>query len=213
MEATDHLLQMARRTAAGVLLVTGLTLGNASLAAGDAAAGQAKAITCAACHGVDGNSLNPEWPSLAGQHPSYLVKQLQAFKNGTRVNVLMSGQAMPLSDQDMADLAAYFAGQKPAVKAADPALVKNGERLYRGGHKESGTPACLACHGPEGLGNYTAAWPAIAGQHANYTAAQLTAYRSGERKTDGDTQMMRNVAARLTEEEIKALASYIQGLQ
>jgi cytochrome c553 len=182
-------------------------------AAGDAAAGQAKAITCAACHGVDGNSLNPEWPSLAGQHESYIVKQLQAFKSGARQNVLMSGQAMALSDQDMADLAAYFAGQKPAKKSADPALVDVGQRLYRGGNKDAGVPACLACHGPDGLGNITAAWPMVAGQQANYTAAQLAAYRSGERKTDGDTQIMRNVAARLTDDEIKAVASYIQGLQ
>jgi cytochrome c553 len=182
-------------------------------AAGDAAAGQAKAITCAACHGVDGNSLNPEWPSLAGQHESYIVKQLQAFKSGARQNVLMSGQAMALSDQDMADLAAYFAGQKPAKKSADPALVDVGQRLYRGGNKDAGVPACLACHGPDGLGNLTAAWPLVAGQQANYTAAQLAAYRSGERKTDGDTQIMRNVAARLTDDEIKAVASYIQGLQ
>jgi cytochrome c553 len=182
-------------------------------AAGDAAAGQARAVTCAACHGVDGNSLNPEWPSLAGQHESYVVKQLQAFKSGARQNVLMSGQAMALSDQDMADIAAWFAGQKPAAKTADPALVDVGQRLYRGGNKEAGVPACIACHGPDGLGNLTAAWPMVAGQQANYTAAQLAAYRSGERKTDGDTQIMRNVAARLTDDEIKAVASYIQGLQ
>jgi cytochrome c553 len=113
----------------------------------------------------------------------------------------------------MADIAAWFAGQKPAAKTADPALVDVGQRLYRGGNKEAGVPACIACHGPDGLGNLTAAWPMVAGQQANYTAAQLAAYRSGERKTDGDTQIMRNVAARLTDDEIKAVASYIQGLQ
>lgn len=204
---------MARRPVVAALVMGLALLASVPAHAGDAAAGQAKAVTCAACHGVDGNSLNPEWPSLAGQHESYLVKQLQAFKGGKRVNVLMSGQAMPLSDQDMADLAAWFSSQKPTPKAADPALVKSGERLYRGGDKAAGTPACLACHGPEGLGNITAAWPAIAGQHANYTAAQLAAYRSGERQTDGDAQLMRNVAQRLTDAEIKALASYIQGLQ
>jgi cytochrome c553 len=217
MEALD----LRRGTALGHVsryLATAIALALATVAlparaAGDAAAGQAKAITCAACHGVDGNSLNPEWPSLAGQHESYIVKQLQAFKSGARQNVLMSGQAMALSDQDMADLAAYFAGQKPAKKSADPALVDVGQRLYRGGNKDAGVPACLACHGPDGLGNLTAAWPLVAGQQANYTAAQLAAYRSGERKTDGDTQIMRNVAARLTDDEIKAVASYIQGLQ
>lgn len=198
---------------AGLAALLALGLAAPAMAAGDAAAGQAKAITCAACHGVDGNSLNPEWPSLAGQHESYTIKQLQAFKSGARQNVLMSGQAMALSDQDMADLAAYFAGQKPARKTADPALVKAGEQIYRGGNKETGAPACLACHGPDGLGNITAAWPQVSGQHATYTAAQLAAYRSGQRSTDGDTQIMRNVAARLTDDEIKAVASYIQGLQ
>jgi cytochrome c553 len=203
---------MARAPLAALLAV-GLAASAPGLAAGDAAAGQAKAVTCSACHGADGNSLNPEWPSLAGQHESYTIKQLQAFKSGARQNVLMSGQAMGLSDQDMADLAAYFASQKPARKTADPALVKTGEQLYRGGNKETGTPACLACHGPDGLGNITAAWPLVSGQHATYTATQLAAYRSGERSTDGDTQIMRNVAARLTDDEIKAVASYIQGLQ
>ncbi len=205
--------QPVSRYLAAALAVTLATVALPARAAGDAAAGQARAVTCAACHGVDGNSLNPEWPSLAGQHESYIVKQLQAFKSGARQNVLMSGQAMALSDQDMADIAAYFAGQKPAAKAADPALVDVGQRLYRGGNKDAGVPACLACHGPDGLGNITAAWPMVAGQQANYTAAQLAAYRSGERKTDGDTQIMRNVAARLTDDEIKAVASYIQGLQ
>jgi cytochrome c553 len=210
MDAPDHLRLMAR---AGLAALLALGLAAPAMAAGDAAAGQAKAITCAACHGVDGNSLNPEWPSLAGQHESYTIKQLQAFKSGARQNVLMSGQAMALSDQDMADLAAYFAGQKPARKTADPALVEAGEQIYRGGNKETGAPACLACHGPDGLGNITAAWPQVSGQHATYTAAQLAAYRSGQRSTDGDTQIMRNVAARLTDDEIKAVASYIQGLQ
>lgn len=205
--------QPVSRYLAAALAVALASVALPARAAGDAAAGQAKAVTCAACHGVDGNSLNPEWPSLAGQHESYVIKQLQAFKSGARQNVLMSGQAMALSDQDMADIAAYFAGQKPAAKAADPALVDVGQRLYRGGNKDAGVPACLACHGPDGLGNLTAAWPMVAGQQANYTAAQLAAYRSGERKTDGDTQIMRNVAARLTDAEIKAVASYIQGLQ
>jgi cytochrome c553 len=217
MEALDLRRGMAfepvSRYLAAALAVALASVALPARAAGDAAAGQARAVTCAACHGVDGNSLNPEWPSLAGQHESYVVKQLQAFKSGARQNVLMSGQAMALSDQDMADIAAWFAGQKPAAKTADPALVDVGQRLYRGGNKEAGVPACIACHGPDGLGNLTAAWPMVAGQQANYTAAQLAAYRSGERKTDGDTQIMRNVAARLTDDEIKAVASYIQGLQ
>ncbi len=180
--------------------------------AGSAEAGQAKSVTCAACHGADGNSLNPEWPSLAGQHESYIINSLQAYQSGARSNVLMSGQAAALSAEDIADLAAYFSAQTRTSRTADPALVAAGERLYRGGNRDSSISACIACHGPYGLGNPGAAYPAIAGQHATYTAAQLRAYRSGERATDPN-QIMRNVAARLTDEEIAAVASYIQGLR
>lgn len=192
--------------------VAGTALSGPALA-GSAEAGQAKSVTCSACHGMDGNSLNPEWPSLAGQHESYIVKSLQSFKSGARQNVLMSSMALPLTDEDIADLAAYFAAQKRAGKVADPALVSTGERLYRGGNKDTGVPACLACHGPTGQGNPAAGWPAIAGQHASYSAAQLVAYRAKQRATDGDTQMMRNVSATLTDDEIKAVTSYIQGLR
>jgi cytochrome c553 len=195
------------------LLLAGLLLSGPGLAAGSVEAGQTKAATCSACHGMDGNSLNPEWPSLAGQHESYIVKALRSFKSGDRQNVLMGAMAMPLTDEDMADLAAYFAAQKRAGQVADPALVAAGERLYRGGNKGTGVPACLACHGPTGQGNPAAAWPSIAGQHAAYTTAQLVAYRSKQRATDGDTQMMRGVSALLTDDEIKAVTSYIQGLR
>lgn len=124
----------------------------------------------------------------------------------------MSAMAMPLTDQDMLDLAAYFSAQKLTPAVADPELVAAGELLYRGGNKETGVPACLACHGPAGQGNQPAAWPAIAGQHASYLAGQLVAYRQKERTTDGDTQMMRNVASALSDDDIKAVTSYIQGL-
>ncbi len=195
------------------LAIAGAGISGPAVAAGSAEAGQAKAVTCSACHGMDGNSLNPEWPSLAGQHESYIVKALQSFKSGARQNVLMSGMALPLTDEDIADLAAYFSAQKPVGGVADPELVSAGERLFRGGNKETGVPACLACHGPTGLGNPAAGWPAVAGQHAAYSAAQLVAYRSKQRATDGDTQMMRNVSAMLTDDEIKAVTSYIQGLR
>jgi cytochrome c553 len=181
-------------------------------AAGSAEAGKAKAAVCAACHGVDGNSLNPEWPSLAGQHDTYILSTLKAFKSGTRKNVLMAGQVAALADQDMQDLAAYFAAQKRQNKTTDPKLLTSGERLYRGGNKETGASACLACHGPTGRGNLPAGYPAIGAQHATYTAAQLKAYRSGERASDPN-QMMRNVAARLTDSEIESVASYVQGLR
>lgn len=175
-------------------------------------AGQAKSVTCAACHGADGNSSNPEWPSLAGQHPKYLVQSLKSFKNGSRQNVLMSSQAMMLDDKAMEDLAAYYATQTATKRTADPALVDQGERLYRSGNKKRGVSACIACHGPSGRGNPLSAYPSLAGQHATYTVVQLLAYRDKKRETD-QSQMMRNVAALLTEEEIKAVASYIQGLQ
>jgi cytochrome c553 len=195
------------------LLIAGVLLSGSALAAGSAEAGKAKSVTCSACHGMDGNSLNPEWPTIAGQHESYLINALNSFKSGARQNVLMSGMAMPLSAEDIQDLAAYFAEQKPAPGVADPALATAGERLYRGGNKDTGVPACLACHGPTGQGNPVASWPSVAGQHAAYATAQLKAYRAKERSTDGDTQIMRNVAAQLTDDEIKSVTSYIQGLR
>jgi len=179
---------------------------------GSAEAGQAKTATCVACHGVDGNSVNPEWPSIAGQHAEYIVKQLKAFKGGTRMNVLMSPMAAALTDQDMLDLAAYYAAQPRKGLEADAAKVALGQRLYRGGDRDTELAACIACHGPGGAGNPAALYPAIKGQHATYTAAQLKAYKRGERATD-QNQMMRNVSAKLTDEQIDALASYVQGLR
>jgi len=185
----------------------------ATSADGSVDAGAKKAATCAACHGADGNSQNPEWPNLAGQNARYLADTLQAFRDGTRVNVLMSGQAIALTDEDIDDLAAYYASQAPARQKADPELVGAGEKLYRGGDLERGISACIACHGPTGRGNPAAGYPSLAGQHAVYTAAQLRAYAAGERKTDAaQNQMMRSIAARLSASDIKAVASYIQGL-
>lgn len=181
-------------------------------AEGDAEAGKAKSIVCAACHGADGNSVNPEWPNLAGQHTSYTVMQLMAFKKGDRQNALMSAQALGLSDEDMDDLAAYFGQQPLKPLAADPALASAGEKLYRGGNKTSGVPACAACHGPAGKGNPLSIYPIVAGQHARYTALQLNAYASGERRSD-QGQVMRNVAAAMTDAEIEAVSAYIQGLR
>jgi cytochrome c553 len=196
--------------AAGILLAV---LASAPVqAAGSVEAGQTKAVVCAACHGIDGNSLNPEWPSLAGQNEAYLVKTLQAFKKGERSNVLMSAQAMTLGDQDVQDLAAYFASKTGQRKTADPKVVADGERLYRGGNKDTGVSACIACHAPDGAGNGPAGYPAIAGQHASYVAAQLKAYRGGQRTSDPN-QMMRTTTARLTDAEIDAVASYVQGLR
>lgn len=184
-----------------------------SLVDGSADAGQSKSLTCSACHGADGNSVNPEWPSIAGQHAGYAYQQLQAFKSGARVNALMSGQAMILQDQDMRDLAVYFESQVPAARAAaDPSTVDKGQAIYRAGDKEDAVSACIACHGPSGRGNPAANYPAIAGQYAVYTAKQLRDYASGARKSVGPVQQMRDIALRLSEEDIEAVASYIQGL-
>lgn len=185
-----------------------------SLIDGSAEDGKTKAVTCAACHGAAGISANPLWPNLAGQGASYLVAQLKAFKEGTRENPLMTSQAMMLSEQDMADLAVYFEGLPAPVQAvADPKLVGKGEALYRGGDVTNQVAACIACHGPTGTGNPAAAYPALKGQHAAYTAKQLRDYASGDRVSDGKTRIMREIAGKLSADEIDALASYVQGLK
>lgn len=195
-----------------LILLVVLSAGTTVFAGGFATQGQGKATVCGACHGADGNSINPEWPSLAGQDGDYIAAQLRAFKDGQRENILMSSQAIGLTEQDMMDLGAYYASQTMKPKTAEPALVASGERLYRGGNIKTGVTACIACHGPTGRGNPPADFPAIGGQHAAYTAAQLEQYASGERDTDRN-QMMRSIASLLTENEIEAVASYIQGLQ
>jgi cytochrome c553 len=184
----------------------------ASPAEGSVEEGQAKSATCVACHGVNGNSANPEWPSLAGQHADYIFKQLQAFKAGERQNVLMSPIAITLSEDDMADLAAYYAKQTPTGGETDPSKIELGQRVYRGGDQETKVAACVGCHGPAGSGNPTAAYPSIKGQHATYTAAQLRAFRAGARTTD-QNQIMRDVARSMSDEQIDAVAAYIQGLR
>jgi cytochrome c553 len=199
----------------GVLaLAAGILLGHSAEAQqGDSERGRALAATCAACHGVDGNSVTPEWPSLAGQHPSYTVRQLQAFQTGLRHEVTMTPFALDLSEQDMHDLAAFYAGQTRAPQGADPQLIPMGERIYRGGIPERGVAACIACHGPRGQGNPMAAYPAVAGQHATYALRALREYAAGERRSDVHVQaMMRDIAAALREDEMRALASYMQGL-
>jgi cbb3-type cytochrome c oxidase subunit III len=184
----------------------------AALAAGDATAGQQKSAACAACHGADGNSANGEWPKLAGQNTVYLVKQLQDFKAGRRANPIMSGMAAPLSDQDMEDIAAYFSAQQPAPGKADPELVEKGKAIYLGGNLNSGLAACTACHGANGKGNPAAGFPAVSDQHAQYVETQLKAFRTMQRGNDPG-QMMRNIAAKMNDDEIKAVASFMQGLK
>ena len=185
-----------------------------SLVDGDVEAGKAKSLTCSACHGQAGNSVNPLWPNIAGQGAPYVVAQLQAFKSGLRANPLMSSQAMLLSEEDMRNLAVYFEDLPAAAAAvADPSTVDRGEALYRGGNEDAGVPACLACHGPDGRGNDAAKYPALNGQHAAYTAKQLRDYASNTRQSVDKTRVMQQIARRLSEEDIVALASYVQGLK
>jgi cytochrome c553 len=203
---------MTAKLVVALSLVATLGWTSSALAAGSKEVGQAKAATCSACHGMDGNSLNPEWPNLAGQGEVYLIRQLKAFHGGQRQNVLMSPMAAILSDADMADLAAFFSSQTVRGGEADPSKFKAGQRVYRSGSVSGQVMACAGCHGPNGKGNAPAGFPAIEGQHATYVAAQLRAYKSGTRATDPN-QMMRTVAAALSEDEIDAVASFVQGLR
>ena len=174
-----------------------------SLVEGSADAGKAKSITCTACHGAEGNSANPMWPNIAGQHASYIEAQLHAFKSGKRKDPLMAPQAMMLSDEDIRNVAVYFEGLPAAAQAvSDTSSLKKAEAVYRGGNTATGVAACLACHGPTGRGNPAANYPAIQGQHATYTAKALRDYASGARVSADKTQMMRDIASRLSEEEI-----------
>lgn len=181
-------------------------------AAGDAAKGEATAQVCAACHGPGGNSMIAINPRLAGQHEGYIVAQLRAFKSGARKNPLMSPMAANLSDDDMRNLGAYYAAQVPAAGAAkDAESVVVGRKLFRGGDASNSIAACAGCHSPNGAG-IPAQYPRLAGQHVDYTVAQLKAFRSGERNNDLNG-MMRAVAARLSNAEIDSLAQYIAGLK
>ena len=181
-------------------------------AAGDPVAGKAKAGQCAACHGPDGNSANPEWPKLAGQHADYLVKQLQFFKDGERENTTMKPMASVLDAQGREDVAAFYASQKVNTGMADPELVELGEKIYRSGNAESGIAPCMGCHGPAGAGNPAALYPALRGQHARYVEIQLHGFAEGKRVNENAKKMMQLLSSRMTNREIRAVASYIQGL-
>ena len=180
--------------------------------AGDPAAGEAKVALCVSCHGPAGNSLNPEWPKLAGQHAGYTAKQIRDFKAGeTRSDAVMAPMIAGLSEQDIEDIAAYYAIQKSTGGFASEELHALGERIYRGGNAESGVPACIACHGPRGGGNGPARFPMLAGQHAAYTAKQIEDWRLGNRSNDPG-QMMADAVRYLTPEETRAVSEYIAGL-
>ena len=185
----------------------------ASYAAGSAKAGEAKAQVCFSCHGAKGVSANPAWPKLAGQHAAYIAKQLADFKKGKdRNDPLMASQVANLKPEDMADLGAYFAAQTRAGGTADKTKIEMGQNIYRGGNKTSGVAACTACHGPTGTGNPVAGFPALSGQHAAYVKKALNDFKAGKRTNDAG-MMMRDIAKRMSDDEIDAVASYIQGLK
>jgi cytochrome c553 len=189
------------------------SVAEAAVKPGDAAAGQAKAAVCGACHGMDGNSADAQYPKLAGQSEQYIVRQLTDFKSGQRQNPIMLGMATPLSVQDMHDLGAYFASQSSRPGVADQALVEQGETLFRQGDSTRGIPACMACHSIDGRGNPGAMYPQLAGQHAQYVEATLKAWHDGASwGTDTRSQIMPTIAAKLDARDIAALASYIEGL-
>jgi cytochrome c553 len=184
-------------------------------------AGATKAAVCGACHGMGGNSQNPEWPNLAGQSPAYLAEQLHLFKQKVRVNPVMEPIVAPLTDQDINDLAVYYTAQTPAGLEADPSYWKAGEKLYRKGDAARGIPACTACHGPLGRGNLAAAYPALRAQHSVYTVKQLNDYAKDarypgatpEKPASPNAVIMATIAKRLTPEDIRDVASYLQGMR
>ena len=193
----------------------------AALAKGNADAGATKAAVCTACHGPNGNSANPEWPVLAGQGAAYITEQLKLFRAGHRNNAIMYPLAVALSDEDIDDLAAYFSRQTPAGGEADGATWQAGAALYRAGDRKRNIPSCTSCHGPVGLGNPGSGYPALRGQHATYTIKQLGDYaaearyvdQSGTKTKSKNGHMMTTIAKRLNAEDIKNLASYMQGLR
>jgi cytochrome c553 len=184
----------------------------------DPEAGKAKSTVCAACHGMDGNSAIAMNPKIAGQHEKYLFKQLTEFKLASqtggeegRNNAVMNGMAAPLSEQDMMDLAAYFSSQTAKDGETPEQYIAPGQALYRGGDEERGIPSCGACHGPNGNGSSLSGFPDISGQHVEYTVTQLKSFRAGQRHNDMNG-MMRDIAMKLTDEDIEILANYLAGL-
>lgn len=179
--------------------------------AGDAAKGKEKAGTCLACHGADGNSPLGSNPKIAGQSEKYIVKQLKEFKNKARTNPLMSPMAANLTEEDMDDLAAYYSTQKVQHTAVADQYIEMAQKIYRGGDSDRDVPACIACHGANGNGMAAAGFPAVGGQHPEYTAATLKAFRSGARSND-ENGIMRDIVAKMSDEQITALANYLAGL-
>lgn len=195
-----------------IIILLNLFLAFPLFATGNVKAGKEKATVCAACHGQYGISPNPIWPNLAGQHASYTIQQLKDYKAGSeRNNASMTGMVANLTPEDMADLAEFYQKQPLAEGIASKEMLKRGEMLYRGGDFKKGITACIACHGPKGLGNAEAMFPVVSGQHAQYTVEQLQAFKNGKRKNDLNG-IMRNIASHMSKEDMEAVANYMQGL-
>ena len=208
-------MSFVRVFALGALFAAGMAHAETSTGTllGDAKAGEAKAAVCGACHGMDGNSALAMYPKLAGQNESYTVRQLTQFKNGKRNNAIMLPFASTLSDQDMHDLGAFFASKQATPGQTDEAYVARAQALYRAGDAKLGVPACMACHGPSGRGMAGSAYPQVAGQWSEYVSAKLTEWRAGTTWGDDEhAKVMPEIAKRLGEKDIAALASYMQGL-
>ncbi|HKK56376.1 c-type cytochrome [Marinobacter sp.] len=200
-----------KKLIAGVVLGVGLTA--IAHGAGNPEAGEANAQVCAGCHGAGGaEPIAPNYPKLSGLGEKYLHQQLVLIKEQERMIPSMTGLLNNNSDQDLQDLAAYFDSQSMPIGQADPDLVDQGEALYRGGNMASGVPACAGCHSPDGSGIEAAGYPRLSGQSAEYVAAQLKAYRVGERDAGQNASIMMDVAAKLTDQEIEAVSSYASGL-
>jgi cytochrome c553 len=185
------------------------------VSAGDAELGKGKSALCTACHGADGNSINPIWPSLAGQHEEYTARQLSLFKSGERKNAVMAGMVAGLNAEDMQNLGAYFASQKAKLASANENLIEAGKAVFQGGNAKMNIPACMACHGVDGKGNPLSGYPIVAGQHAAYSELRLKAFRDGEtvaNEDDVNGNIMASVAKYLSDDDIKAVSSYMQGL-
>jgi cytochrome c553 len=211
--AVDRMNNSVKVLTKSLITLLALVACGQAVAQGDAAAGADKIAICLACHGQDGNvSQLPNVPKIGGQSEKYLLKQMQDIKSGVRAAPLMTGMLNTLDDQGLADVAAYYASQATPQGAAEQEKVALGESLYRAGNAQIGVAACSACHSPNGQGLGSAGYPALSGQDPAYTDLQLRAFRAGTRQND-DAEVMRSIAARLNDEEIAALASYVSGLR
>jgi len=209
---------MTKLFTAALLALAATTAQAAEMIRGDAAAGETKAVTCAACHGADGNSVVPNFPKLAGLGEKYLLKQMKDIRDGRRVVAAMAGQVDNMSDQDLADIAAFYDSKTRSTELADAELLELGRKVYMSGIMERKVAACSGCHSPSGKGNGPGGFPGLAGQHADYIAGQLKMFRKGYedpsgRTNDGESKIMRTTAFELSDLEIEAVASYAAGLR